>query len=90
VNYLRQLGIAVDQLANAILMGFADETLSARAWRSRNGFFARIFRPVIDVLFFWQKPDPEVNMLVGRVVTSHCEQAYWKEKLRRDHAPEYR
>ena len=32
---MRQILIALDQLANAILAGHADETLSARAYRSR-------------------------------------------------------
>lgn len=30
---MMQTAIAIDQLLNALLGGFADETLSARAWR---------------------------------------------------------
>lgn len=46
-TYLRHLLIALDQLVNAVLAGWPDETLSARAhrqgdWREK----------VIDALFF--------------------------------------
>jgi hypothetical protein len=92
MTYLRQLAIAFDQFANALLWGWADETLSARAFRAhRKGrAFGRFFMPVIDLLFFWQKPDDEVNALAGKLVDGHCERAFYKEILRRDHAPEYR
>ena len=30
---MKQILIAVDQLANAVIGGWADETLSSRAWR---------------------------------------------------------
>ena len=47
---LRQVLIAIDQLANAILGGWADETLSSRAYREdRKRMVA-----VIDALFFWE------------------------------------
>lgn len=45
---MRQILIAVDQLLNTLLGGWADETLSARAWRG--GWH----RP-IDTIFFWQR-----------------------------------
>lgn len=45
---LSQVAIAFDQLANAALGGYADETLSARAWRTQS----RLYR-VIDAIFFW-------------------------------------
>lgn len=32
-RYLKQVLIAFDQLINALLGGWADETLSSRAWR---------------------------------------------------------
>ena len=41
--------IAIDQLANAILSGSADETLSARAYRTKNPI-----RYIINAIFFWQ------------------------------------
>lgn len=53
-----QVAIAVDQVLNTVVwlpgdgFGFADETLSARAWRLRTQ--SNAWR-VIDALFFWQK-----------------------------------
>ena len=53
---MKQFAIAVDQLINAALGGYADETLSARAHRMRVkkqrywGWTA----DAIDRLFFWQ------------------------------------
>ena len=46
-----QVAIALDQLANTLLGGYADETLSARAWRAQHWL-----RYVIDAIFFFQ-PD---------------------------------
>ena len=46
---LKQIAIAIDQLANTLLGGMADETLSARAHRTGS-----VLEPVIDTLFFWQ------------------------------------
>lgn len=78
-----QLLIAIDQLLNVLVTPFqrsawADETLSARAYRAdRDGkVFGRVFRPMIDWLFFWQQ--------------AHCYQAYERERLRMQIAPEYR
>ena len=54
---LIQILIAIDQLANAITGGWADETLSSRAYRMREkrqkywGWTAN----VIDAMFFFQK-----------------------------------
>ena len=56
-NYLLNLAIGMDQLANALIGGSADETLSARAHRMRAkgqrwwGWTAS----AIDRLFFWQR-----------------------------------
>lgn len=81
--FLVQLFIAVDQLLNVLLMGFADETLSARsyrAWRD-DKIFGRLTMPIINVLFSWQKqPDDK----------GHCYNAYLKEKEKRGLPPEYR
>lgn len=71
---LFQILIALDQLANTLLGGQADETLSARAHRMRLkrhkwwGWTAS----AIDLLFFWQK--------------EHCKAAYESE-LSRAHLP---
>ena len=47
---LKQIAIALDQLVNTIFGGWADETLSARLYRTRSPF-----RKVIDLLFFFDK-----------------------------------
>lgn len=51
---LKQIAIAIDQLANTILGGYADETMSARCWRLRRFYPYRFLRPAIDTVFFWQ------------------------------------
>lgn len=78
MNYLLNLAIAIDQLLNAMLLGFADETLSSRAYRAdRDGkVFGRIFRPLIDTLFFWDK--------------RHCFQAYLAEVSRKQYSKNFR
>lgn len=54
---MKQFLIALDQLANTLFyikgdgFGFADETLSARAWRLR--YFSNAYK-VIDKMFFWE------------------------------------
>lgn len=51
---LKQIAIAVDQLGNTLLGGWADETLSARAYRNRfssNGW--RLLYSLINDVFFW-------------------------------------
>lgn len=73
-----QVLIAIDQLLNTLLLGFADETLSSRAYRAdRDGkVFGRIFRPVIDTMFFWQK--------------RHCYQSYLSEVQRRQYSSSFK
>ena len=68
-----QIAIAVDQFCNTLLGGWADETLSSRAWRLRQaGPGWAVFRRVVDALFFWQ--------------AGHCEAAY-RSELERNHLP---
>ncbi|HEY0824083.1 MAG TPA: hypothetical protein VGD76_09880 [Ramlibacter sp.] len=71
---------------------WGDETLSAHAWRAERARkpWARLLRPLIDVLFFWQAPLPEVNAAAGRVVRGHCERAFMKKRLRLGLPQEYR
>lgn len=66
-----QILIAIDQLANALLGGHADETLSARAHRMRekNHRYWGWTAGAIDWLFFWQ--------------ADHCQQSYESELQRR-------
>ena len=69
---MKQILIALDQLANAVCAGHADETLSARAWRKREVQPWKTLRPVIDGLFFF---DP-----------AHCRTSYEAERSRK-HLP---
>lgn len=81
-KYLYHLLIAIDQLANALLFGAADETLSARAWRTeqRGKILGRIMRPIIDVV--------AIILTLGRD-DQHCFDSYMSEKLRRQLPPVY-
>ncbi len=71
-----QIFIALDQLANALIGGYADETLSARAWRERNSEprwgKAQVW---IDRIFFWQQ--------------DHCFQSFLSEYERKQLPKEY-
>ena len=67
-----EIAIAVDQLANALLSGYADETLSARAWRVRNVKYLTKLHKAIDFIFFWD--------------LDHCFNSYKSEVLRK-HLP---
>jgi hypothetical protein len=75
---MKQFLIALDQLLNAALGGYADETLSARAWRveQTGKIFGKIFRPLIDFVLFF---DPQ-----------HCYKSYLSEKERRQFPNHYR
>lgn len=76
IGYGKSVLIALDQLANALLDGWPDETLSSRAWRwEQNGI--RSWPPrIIDVLFFF---DPE-----------HCRESFESERTGRQQPPELR
>ena len=78
MQYLLNIAIAFDQLLNALLDGAPDETLSSRAYRAdRDGkLFGRVFRPVIDVLFFFQP--------------RHCYESYLDEVRRRQYPRNFR
>ncbi len=69
--FLLNLAIAIDQLFNALFLGYADETLSSRAWRlylKGNTLPCKI----INKIFFWQD--------------NHCYEAYLSEQ-ERNHLP---
>ena len=68
---MKQILIAIDQLANTLIGGMADETLSARLWRLQHP--AHKF---VDALFFWDREGP----------IRHCELSYRAELLRQ-HLP---
>lgn len=72
-----QVWIAIDQFVNALLWGWADETLSARAWRCQ--FKKRRWMWVVEtinLIVFWQ--------------INHCKRANESEHAQRHIAPEYR
>lgn len=73
MSYVLQILIALDQLANTMLGGWADETISARAWRQRHKPRWAIARVVIDAMFFWQG--------------GHCEKADFIEWMRLQSSP---
>lgn len=75
--YLWQVLIALDQLANAVLGGYPDETLSARAWRKAQAgqWFWRLLRRLIDGLFRLTGQGP-----------GHCRASYENEQ-RGGHRP---
>jgi len=59
---MKQILIAIDQLANAIIGGWADETLSSRAWREDR----RRLVVVIDCIFFWEDRHCEASYISER------------------------
>ena len=78
MRHWHQIRLAIDQLANVLLGGYADETLSARAYRAHcdGKILGRIFRPLIDLLARpWER--------------NHCRTAFESERLRRHLPKEY-
>jgi hypothetical protein len=73
-----QILIAFDQFLNTLLGGYADETLSARAWRTEQEgkFFGKFFRPLIDTILFFD--------------SQHCYTSYLSEKERKQYPKHYR
>jgi hypothetical protein len=77
-----QIFIAFDQLLNVLLNPFsyntwADETISSRCGRLGHRYPYKIYKVIIDALFFWQ----------GK---GHCVNAYRKELTRYHFPPEMR
>ena len=70
---LKNVLIGIDQLANTLLGGDPDETLSARSWRLREKN-PRMHK-VIDTIFFFDK--------------DHCRTSYESELLRKQLPEEY-
>lgn len=74
---LKQVAIAIDQLANAVIGGYADETLSARAHRKHySDWVWQVVRSLTNFVFFWQ--------------ADHCLTAYLAELERKQLPQEYR
>ena len=64
-NYIKNVLIGIDQLANAIFCGSVDETLSSRAYRLDIERGRKWPRFIIDAILFFDK--------------DHCHQAYLSE-----------
>lgn len=72
----KAVAVALDQLVNALLGGWPDETLSSRAWRWELAGKRSWPHKVIDRLFFWE--------------SEHCRESYESELARRQWPPELR
>lgn len=91
-KFFSQVLISLDQLLNTLLAGWADETLSARAYRSSVAESPKPrwikARKFIDALFTPQ------DWLVKRrgewTGARHCEREFLKERERNQLPPEYR
>ena len=71
-----QVLIAIDQLINTLIGGYADETLSSRAYRHKKDGSRSWPAWIIDHLFFWQ--------------SEHCKAAYESELKRTQLPVEFR
>ena len=71
-----QILIAIDQLLNSLIGGYADETLSSRAYRHKKNGSRSWPAWLIDHIFFWQE--------------EHCKASYESEKERSHLPPELR
>lgn len=76
MSYGKNVLIALDQLINAIMGGWADETFSSRCWRWEKDGIRKYPRVIVDTLFFWD--------------AGHCEESYWSEREGRQLPPELR
>jgi hypothetical protein len=75
MNHLFQILIAVDQLFNTLFGGWADETLSSRAYRLKRDGGSSTPEKLINCLFFSK---------------THCQDAYESEWYRSQMPPEFR
>lgn len=75
-KYLKQVLIALDQLLNTLFKGYADETLSSRAYRLRVERGRVWPERIIDTVLFFDD--------------NHCEESYISEVQRRQLPPSFR
>lgn len=95
-SWFHEVFVAVDQVANAILGGYSDESISARSFRLGSKAKARgawdqwrVTWVIADWLFLWQ--DAWLRYRTGAwPVPGHCERAYRSEMDRVQLPPEYR
>ena len=71
-----QILIAIDQLFNTLIAGYADETLSSRAYRHKKDGSRAWPAWIIDHIFFWQD--------------EHCKASYESELERTQLPVEFR
>ena len=76
MTYPHKVGLALDQLLNAVIGGYPDESISARAYRWDRDGKRHWVKKCINALFFWQK--------------DHCRSAHHTEIELRHMPPEYR
>ena len=67
-KYFKNVLIAVDQLANTLLGGNADETLSSRLWRNQRYWYCRVAIKLLDCVFSWVSD-----------TKTHCKDSYEAE-----------
>ena len=75
------IAVSIDQVVGCLIsLGacYPDETMSSYAYRLdvKGRFFGKLFRPMIDLVFFWQ--------------IQHCYNSMLDEKARRQMPPELR
>ena len=80
--YIFHILVALSQLGNALLGGYPDESMSARAYRTgKKGRWPGVISwPLIDILFFLVTFGKDRN---------HCRNAYESEMYRRQLNKEY-
>lgn len=76
IEHVKQFLIALDQVLNTIFGGWADESLSSRAYRLEQERGRKWARVIIDSLLFFDK--------------DHCKESYESEILRRQLPPAMR
>lgn len=76
IRYLKNLLIALDQLVNALLGGWPDESVSSHCWRIEQEKGISWPRKLVDALLFFDK--------------DHCQESYESELERRQLPPSMR
>lgn len=76
MTYSKKVLIAIDQLLNALIGGWPDETLSSQAYRWEKDGKRSWTRKLIDAIFFWEE--------------KHCYASYMSEREGYQLPPELR
>lgn len=76
MTYSKKVLIAIDQLINAIIGGWPDESISSRSYRWEKDGKRSWTRKLIDAIFFWED--------------QHCYASYVSEREGRQLPPELR